>query len=268
LRYIVGNWDRRTRRNYRNIRSWCNERLSAGAQLLRVDITTSDQGNCLLLSRHFQELRRRIERKTGYVIDYFKIETSEGNGVYHMIWAIVRKEPVYISQKWLSEQWDGIHKSPIVYIKRMKTFKAHVRRVANYLVTQYLAGQTSIVRISYSWWRSKVSIVSGWMALYREYRKRSDVHTWVGWNKADYTLTFGDLLHAWETLLETGRCSLGGRSFYVLNRDVVPCDDSCDEPPMDYHVFSGHGCGRVMSERELKDKLWSNYYSDYFLGWC
>jgi len=262
------NWSRKTKRVYRNIRSWCNERLAARAQLLRVDLTTAVPGDNLFLKRHFQELRRRVEHRYGYVIDYFKIETSEGNGVYHMIWAIVHKTPVYISQKWLSDQWADIHKSPIVYIKRMKTFKASIGRVANYLVAQYLAGQSAIVRVSYSWWRAKVAIVRGWNTLYREYRKRCDVNTWVGRNQACFTLNFADLINAWETLLLTGRCSLGGKSYYVLNRDVVPCDDSCSDAPIDYYVPSGRGGGRPMSERRLKYLIWLNHDRDYFLGWC
>lgn len=56
----------------------------------------------------FQILKKRIGRKFGH-LEYFKVKSSEGNGVLHVIY----RGP-YIPQKWLSRHWNDIRGSPIV----------------------------------------------------------------------------------------------------------------------------------------------------------
>lgn len=66
--------------------SWCYEAKSRDCQLSRVDLTTAVNGPTHLLRRHLQELCRRVERDLGLQgLELFVVETSEGNGVLHMV---------------------------------------------------------------------------------------------------------------------------------------------------------------------------------------
>jgi hypothetical protein len=131
--------------------SFCYERLGQGAQLLRVDLTSSPDSIPGTLSRHFQELRRRVQRVYGYDVRAFIVQTKEGQpaGVLHMIWAISQSKAVWIDQKWISDQWENIHGAKVAWISRLP--HNGVKNVARYFSCQYLAGQESIVRISWPW---------------------------------------------------------------------------------------------------------------------
>ena len=213
-------WGRKQKGHYRNCLSWMREQLGRGAQLFRVDLTTAKGGDSSKLREHFQELRRRVERVYGYKVDYFMLETREGNGVLHTIWGIEHYKAVWIPQRWLSEEWEKIHGAYIVYIKRVNVTSNSLRRVSTYLVSQYLAGQRGVVRVSWSWKRARVQVVKAWKFLYKEYRIRSREYTWMGMNKDTVTLTFRELLKAWDEVLFKGWCVLAGRLFFVRNRAI------------------------------------------------
>jgi hypothetical protein len=73
-----------------------------------MDLTTAEGGDPSKLSDHFEELNRRIKRKTGLEdIQYWKMTTREGNGVIHAI--LAGNVSLYVDQKWLSEEWEKIH---------------------------------------------------------------------------------------------------------------------------------------------------------------
>lgn len=120
------------------------------------------------IQRHFRTLQKRIKRLTplklvqsGYInynslhyyypncklgqhfdFEYLKVRTSEGNGVLHIVF-----KGEYIPFEWLCDQWDDIHNSPITDIKIVKKNK----KMARYLVTQYMSGQDMFIRYSWSW---------------------------------------------------------------------------------------------------------------------
>ena len=121
--------------------SWCYEAKSRDCQLSRVDLTTAVGGPAHLLRRHLQELRRRVEQGLGYKgIETFVVETSEGNGVLHMVWAWAGdRQFITYYQKLLSETWATIHGAPIVFIRRMNLAKDSIRRVGRYFALQYLS---------------------------------------------------------------------------------------------------------------------------------
>jgi len=133
-----------------------------GYQILRVDLTSANDSKAEDLRKNFRALRRKIESEFGFSdIEDFVVETSEGNGVLHMVWAWKQKagfrdKPFYIPQKWLKREWEKIHGAYRVYIQKYDKGSARSRsRVAGYLVEQYLTvGQSSFVRYSYSWRRS------------------------------------------------------------------------------------------------------------------
>jgi hypothetical protein len=176
-----------------------------------VDLTTADGGRADLLRKHLQEFRRRIERDLGFKgIEMFIVETTEGNGVLHMVWAWQGGREFIIEQRWLSEQWEKIHGARIVWIPRMRLSKEDIRRVGRYFALQYLSDQRgALKRISWSWKRSRFALEKTWSFMAKQFRLRSKESTWCGVNPGLVDVTFQDLLIAWEKLLEHGWCVLG-----------------------------------------------------------
>lgn len=138
--------------------------------MLWVMLSTAQGGDAGKLRVHERELRRRVERKTGVRgIEYVCVDTSEGNGTLHLLWA--GNGSLYVEQKWLSEQWDEIHGARIVWVRRYRYGSRG--RLSRYMVSQYMSGQRGAgMRISWSWkatmglplkraWRTFKVIVQG-----------------------------------------------------------------------------------------------------------
>jgi hypothetical protein len=217
-----GQWSRKQRRVFQRLTSWCFEAKSRDCQLSRVDLTTALAGPASLLRKHLQELRRRVERDLGFKgLETFVVETSEGNGVLHMVWGWRGERQFIIEQDWLSKQWEKIHGAPIVFIRRMNLSKEDIRRVGRYFALQYLADQgDALIRMSWSWKRSRFALGKTWIFMVKEFRRRNRESTWCGVNPGVVELTFADLLVAWEELLSRGWCILGEALFSVHEREV------------------------------------------------
>ena len=127
-----------------------------------MDLTTANGGDPSKLSDHYEELIRRIKRKTGVEdIQYWKMTTREGNGVIHAI--LAGNVSLYVDQKWLSEEWEKIHGATIVYVKRYRGGSLSRGRVSRYLVSQYMAGQDAQAHVSWTWKTTfNVPIVKFW----------------------------------------------------------------------------------------------------------
>jgi len=119
-----------------------------------------------LLADCFQALRKRVEHKFGFLMQYLMVRTSEGNGVLHVIFVA----PEFLPKRWISASWlditHGVSRIIRIFEVRLGR-KADCKRMARYM-TQYVAGQVSFERFSYSWswifkgavrvWRSLVSV--------------------------------------------------------------------------------------------------------------
>jgi hypothetical protein len=215
-------WSKKQRRVFQRLVSWCYEAKSRDCQLSRVDLTTGVGGPAHLLRRHLQELRRRVERDLGYKgIETFVAETSEGNGVLHMVWAWAGSREFIIDQRWLSEVWAKIHGAPIVFIRRMNLAKDSIRRVGRYFALQYLADQRgALVRMSWSWRRARFAIGKGWKFMCRalwQINRERQARDW----RDQPDLPFSDLLIASENLLTRGWCVLGSSIFVSQDRQVM-----------------------------------------------
>jgi hypothetical protein len=221
-RTVFEPWTRQQRRVYQRLTSWCYEAKSRDCQLLRVDLTTASGGPSHLLRKHLQELRRRIERDLGFKgLETFVVETSEGNGVLHMVWAWAGDRPLIVEQKWLSEQWERIHGAKIVWIRRMGLEKKDIRTVSRYFALQYLANQgDALVRMSWSWRRARFAIGKGWKFMWRALRRINRRRQAQDWRYPCDDVPFSELLIAWEELLSVGSCTLGSVLFVVENREI------------------------------------------------
>lgn len=125
---------------------------------LRVLHLTSHVGYDIgRLSKDFQVLRKRIEHEFDFSMNYSKVNTAEGNGVIHCVYFPVGLDGSsvgwnvgFIPQGWLSDVWcDITGGSSIVWITELHTRKG-VKRLVNYLVSQYFSGQSALERVSYS----------------------------------------------------------------------------------------------------------------------
>ena len=104
-------------------------------------LTTSDKAKNSDLSRDVSVLIKRIRRKQPK-FQYCKVNTNEGNGVVHVLY-----KGKYIPQRWLSYNWNKIHNSYIVDIRKCDNDKS----IASYLINQYLSNQKcTYTRMSYS----------------------------------------------------------------------------------------------------------------------
>lgn len=195
---------------------------SQGGQLLRVDLTSikKEEKN---LRDDFKKLRRTLENEFNYKVGYFNIETSEGNGVLHMVWSIREKKAVWIPQDWLSKTWERICGAKIVYIKRITETKGSMSRIGRYLVEQYLAGQEAIVRVSWSWWRSGLAIGKAFKDYYMECKKNNYGRMIIGITELkDYKkyIDYKTMMIGWNCLLESGSWQFDNLIFMITDKGL------------------------------------------------
>lgn len=124
-------------------------RIATGQKIARLHkrrirfmtLTTSDEAKSLDISRDWDVLLKRIRRKDSS-FQYCKVLTNEGNGVIHILYT-----GKYLSQKWISYNWNKIHASYVVDIREC----SNDRSIASYVVNQYLSNQKcTYTRMSYS----------------------------------------------------------------------------------------------------------------------
>lgn len=140
-------WTAKQKRGFQRCLSGIKRAQNAGA-IIRVITLTSAPGadtspwGGRILARRWQTLRKRIQKRFGR-LEYFRIRTSEGNGVLH----IVYRGP-YIPHAFLKRNWDEIHGAPIVFIQALY---GKSKRIAGYLASHYMSGHNVFTRQSWSW---------------------------------------------------------------------------------------------------------------------
>lgn len=173
-RKFKSTWSKKQKRCYHRILSGLKRADFKGDHVRFITLTSSDVSSYALLNRHFETLKKRIRRKFGR-FEYVKVRTNEGYGVLHILY-----RGSFISQKWLSYAWADIHFASIVWISKVR---GSVKRIARYVVGQYVAGQ-SFLRMSCSW---------GWVC--RGFSRR-----WILWVKA---WGFKEALERWDKWLRS-----------------------------------------------------------------
>jgi len=125
------------------------------------------------MGKAWQVLRKRISRKYRVTLEYFRLRTSEGNGVLHIIY-----KGCFIPQTWLKNAWNEIWGSPIVFIQALRGEK----RLARYIVGRYMAGHSRpglFVRQSWSWGWVFRGFVFLWKRVLRDsVDMQSAIYTW------------------------------------------------------------------------------------------
>lgn len=181
-------WTRQQRRIYQRVNSVLCYWEQHNFQVLWVMLSTAVGGPSEKLSYHHKVLRQKIERKYGFKgMQHFQVETREGNGVLHVLWAWKprdgeRQRNFSVPQVWLSEEWERIHGASYVYICRYGRGRRSKKRVSRYVVTQYCAEQVGLVRCSWSWKRTfgfpLVKVWGQFKSLYRGPLYRGAIPMW------------------------------------------------------------------------------------------
>ncbi len=157
---VAGEWTRKQKRGYHRVRSllwfWeCHQ-----FQVLWVTLSTAEGGDAEKLTYHHKQLRQRIERQLGFQgLEYYQVRTEEGHGVLHIFWAWrvpdgERARRFWISQEWLSAQWQSLHGAPVVWIKAYQPSHRSRNRLSRYVISQYVQDQCGYVNMCWSWKRS------------------------------------------------------------------------------------------------------------------
>ena len=153
-------WSRKQKRGYQRVRSllWFWE--AHHFQVLWVTLSTAEGGQAEKLTYHHKQLRQRIERQLGFRgLEYYQVRTEEGHGVLHIFWAWrvpdgERARRFWISQEWLSAQWQSLHGAPVVWIKAYQPSHRSRNRLSRYVISQYVQDQCGYVNMCWSWKRS------------------------------------------------------------------------------------------------------------------
>ena len=160
---VAGEWTRKQKRGYHRVRSllwfWeCHQ-----FQVLWVTLSTAEGGDAEKLTYHHKQLRQRIERQLGFQgLEYYQVRTEEGHGVLHIFWAWrvpdgERARRFWISQEWLSTQWQALHGAPVVWIKAYQPSHRSRNRLSRYVISQYVQDQCS-TRNAYRRIRGEIEI--------------------------------------------------------------------------------------------------------------
>lgn len=197
-------FSRKQLRAYHRILSFQTEREAHGSQQLRVDLTTVKGDDSSKLAEHCEELLRRVKRVYGYDVKAFKFYTSEGGGVIHGIWAINSKLAVYIDKKWLSTEWEKIHRAKIVFIRRIGRGAGNRKRVAKYLIGKYLGHHTEGCHISWPWKSLSLPLGKAWVQY-----KRAICSLKMRLNKRDF-------ISGWNDILSKGFCEIRGPTDFMV----------------------------------------------------
>lgn len=195
-----------------------------GYQCVWVTLTSSPQSSRQRLRRDFQVLRKRIGRELGFSgFEYVCVDTLEGHGVLHMIWAWRDPNPrkrasFYIAFKWLQDGWNDIHGAFHVNIKRIGTADRDARRLSRYIVAQYCGAQDGLVRVSQS--RMAIPFTRMRQALLRAMRSFPERYEHAGLFATGLdTPTLSRLMgqffwlefrHAWDDLVRSRSCKAYG----------------------------------------------------------
>lgn len=179
-------WTRKQRRTYQRLLSGIIRANNEGKRLRVITLTSAVEKRSKQheMGKAWQVLRKRICRYFRVSLDYFRLRTSEGNGVLH----IVYKGP-FIPQTWLKNAWNEIWESPIVFIQALRGEK----RLARYIVSHYMARHhvrdgprgALFIRQSWSW---------GWVC-------RGFVHLWGRVLKSSVDMSTA--IYTWNVLLRT-----------------------------------------------------------------
>ena len=205
-----------------------------GYQSLWVTLTSAPGSPIDRLRGDFQVLRKRASRKLAFgLFEYVCVDTLEGHGVLHMIWAYKDPDPrkrasFFVSFDWLQAQWNEIHGAFHVNIKRIGMKDKDALRLARYIVAQYCGDQDGLVRMSQS--KMPFPLTKMRCCLLREMRNMAEryqiAHTWgeipmEEFSRRFNSLFWGSFRSSWDELLTKRFCTVFGVQLAWLEDKIV-----------------------------------------------
>jgi len=123
-----------------------------------LTVTSAPDSDPDLLRLHFQYLRHRIAKHLGIprpLLEYICVSTREGHGVIHSVIgvpaSVVPRSGHLVPFDTLQAWWKEIHGAFMVNVKAIRRTSTDRRKVAGYIVAQYLANQQgAYLRLSQS----------------------------------------------------------------------------------------------------------------------
>lgn len=149
-RGVQAAWTRKQRAIRRTVLDRLTFWVVRGYRVLWVTLTSAPGSSAKRLRTHFQSLRDRIGHTFGYHdFEYVCVDTREGHGVLHMLWAWKGNE-FFVPFRWLQETWKQLHGALFVNVQAVGQTTDDGRRLSRYIVAQYCGGQSGLVRLSQS----------------------------------------------------------------------------------------------------------------------
>jgi hypothetical protein len=169
-------WGPKARRWYQRVLSGVTHHQANRRRLRVMTLTTSPEGRARCeLGASWGTLLKRIRRR--WVLEgfeYWKLRTSEGHGVLHIIFS-----GPYIPHAWLTRTWKEIHFSPVVYLQELRYRR---KRLISYLMTHYLPAHDEpslYTRMSWSWGWVFRGFAGAWRYFWRRGPTIYDaIHNW------------------------------------------------------------------------------------------
>jgi hypothetical protein len=110
-------------------------------------LTSSPQSPRGRLRADFQAWRKRLARQLSIDpadIQYAMVDTREGHGVLHLVLSLPRGVGEWLDYRVIGEWWREIHGARQVKFLRVKSGDGSVRRLSQYIVSQYMVSQGEV----------------------------------------------------------------------------------------------------------------------------
>lgn len=199
-----GGWSRKQKRAFHRIMSGLSVAQRQHKDIRFLTLTSSNDAPSFEdHNDSFRKLKQKIQDRTtpaklfhgGYIsyndirryypnkgmqdtleFSYFKVHTSEGNGVFHVLF-----KGDYIPQRFIQDWWKRVHNTWNVNIKSTWGDK---KRVAGYVAGQYLADQDAGYT-RYSWCHSWLfpGAIAKWKYFKKWYRRGVITDLLAAWNR-------------------------------------------------------------------------------------
>lgn len=124
-------WSRTQKRLYHRAMSGF-EMAKRSNDFVRVMVlTSSPESDPDKFHRHFEAFKKRIRRKFGR-FEYVAVKEHTKTGLVHLH---LMYRGRYISQEWLSDTWNEVHKAPVVWIAKLYSWRL-AKHLARYFIKE------------------------------------------------------------------------------------------------------------------------------------
>ena len=158
---FIGRKGREWGRKHYRVRAACRDFLLVadrlGLHAFFLTLTSSAASDRGRLRVNFQVFRKRLARRLGLPpseVRYCGVDTEEGHGVLHLLIAVPpgrgRSARFLVSVEWVRGVWEEVHGARQFRVVPVRRGEASARRLSRYIVSQYVAGQDALVRLSRS----------------------------------------------------------------------------------------------------------------------